>query len=305
MSIGTIDLRGRDPYRRRGARLVVLACLAIAAAAWGQDPPASAGVPRDGEFLRVLSDETGSPTALQASIVSYRAGSAASDLQVDLVSAVHIADQSYFAALNERFAEYDAVLYELVAPAGTRVPPGGGGHAGVVSNTQLALTRFLDLTFQLEQIDYTPDNFVHADLSPEEFAQSMTDRGESISQYLVKLVAAAMSEQARDPYGVGNVNLLAALFSADRARLLKAEFARAMADMEAFMLMFEGQDGSTLVTERNKRAVAVLEERIELGDRHIAIFYGAAHMTDLAARLESELGLVRAGVVWLDAWDLR
>jgi hypothetical protein len=223
---------------------------------------------------------------------------------VDLVSAVHIGDAAYYAVLNDRFRDYDAVLYELIAPEGTRVPS-GGARGGFVSGTQVAMTRLLDLTFQLDEVDYSQANLVHADLSPQEVAQSMTNRGESFSQYFVKLFAAAMSEQARDPYGLRDVGLLAALFSSDRARLLKAQFAVAMLDMDTFTYIIEGEDGSTLVGERNRRAVSVLEERIALGDRQIAIFYGAAHMPDMATRIESDLGLVRQGVEWIEAWDLR
>ena len=34
---------------------------------------------------------------------------------VDLVAAIHIADKSFFRALDDSFSDYDAVLYELVA----------------------------------------------------------------------------------------------------------------------------------------------------------------------------------------------
>ena len=40
-------------------------------------------------------------------------------------------------------------------------------------------------------------------------------------------------------------------------------------------------------------------------DRHIAIFYGLAHLPDLARRLESDIGLTRRDANWIDAWDLR
>ena len=114
-----------------------------------------------------------------------------------------------------------------------------------------------------------------------------------------------MNEYARDPMGVRSMGLIAALFSPDRERLLKTQVAPMMLEMESVTASFEGDDGSVLIRERNRRAVDVLEERIALGERRIAIFFGAAHMDDMAVQIESRLGLRRDSTVWVDAWDLR
>jgi hypothetical protein len=298
-------------------RLAMAACaLTLAAGARGQgggaDTPGAdaesraveSAAPANG-FLRVAAADDGTPRALQTSIVTYRRPAGGDGVVVDLVGAVHIGDARYYDELNERFVGYDAVLYELVAPEGTRVPLGGvetGG--GVVSGAQLAMTRVLDLEFQLNRIDYTRENLIHADLSPDEITRSMAVRGESVYQYLWKLFGMAMSEYAHDPYGTRNVSLLAALFSEEPERMLKVQFAATMLDMDTMTSLLEGENGSTLLGERNRRAVEVLAERIRLGDRRLAIFYGAAHMADMAERLESELGLVRDDAIWVDAWDL-
>jgi hypothetical protein len=68
--------------------------------------------------------------------------------------------------------------------------------------------------------------------------------------------------------------------------------------------VFNGPEGSTLVTERNKKALDVLRRQIKSGKRRLAIFYGAAHMEDMARQLESEFGLQRSGTTWVVAWDL-
>ncbi len=226
-------------------------------------------------------------------------------LEVSLVSAIHIADQPYYAELNERFRGYDAVLYELIAPADTRVPLGGGEQKSLLSSVQLAITTALGLTFQLNEVDYTRPNLIHSDLSPDEMAASMRARGESLSNYFWRALAVSLNEAAKNPRGPSDVGLLMALFSVERERLLKIQFATSMLNMDTVTAIFEGPDGSTLIGERSKRVISGLQERIRRGDRRIAIFYGAGHMNDLATRLESELGLVRDGVVWLDAWDLR
>ncbi len=66
----------------------------------------------------------------------------------------------------------------------------------------------------------------------------------------------------------------------------------------------EGKKGSTLVAERNKKALQVLRREIDAGKKKLAIFYGAAHMPDMSKRLMSEFDLVPASTVWLDAWKL-
>ena len=114
----------------------------------------------------------------------------AADVRVDMVAAVHIADKSYYQELNRRFAGYDVVLYELVAPERTRIPKGGRKRAGnVLSAFQLGMKDLLKLQFQLDQVDYTPKNFVHADLSPDQFVKSMRDRHEGFSDIFTRLLA--------------------------------------------------------------------------------------------------------------------
>jgi len=91
---------------------------------------------------------------------------------------VHIADQSYYDQLNREFADYDVVLYELVAPPGAKIPkPGSAKGGSPLSFMQRTMKDMLDLEFQLDTIDYEAKNLVHADMSPEEFAESMKRKG--------------------------------------------------------------------------------------------------------------------------------
>ncbi len=71
------------------------------------------------------------------------------------------------------------------------------------------------------------------------------------------------------------------------------------------MAALEGPEGSTLITERNKKALEVLGKKIDSGAKRLAIFYGAGHMPDMSQRLESDFGLQRKDEQWLTAWDLR
>ena len=62
-------------------------------------------------------------------------------------------------------------------------------------------------------------------------------------------------------------------------------------------------EGQVLLETRNDRALRVLRDRLKLADRHLAIFYGAAHMPDFDAKLKRE-GWKPVSTTWLDAWKL-
>ena len=116
---------------------------------------------------------------MQTAIVRYAkpGDKTASPLQVDLIGAVHIGDIAYYKQLNERFKQYDALLYELVAPEGTVVERGRGtSNAHPIGAMQNVFKDLLELDHQLEEIDYTKANFIHADMSPDDFKKAMEDR---------------------------------------------------------------------------------------------------------------------------------
>jgi hypothetical protein len=260
-----------------------------------------------GQYIRVPKDASGTPIALETSIVHLvPQGIEHPGLTVDLVSAVHVADKSYYEALNKRFEGYDVVLFELVAPEGTVVPKGGlDRNRNALSAVQNGMKDLLELEYQLSGIDYTKANFVHADMSPEQFAKSMQDKGESFWTIFFRLMAAGMVQQANGSGGANEVDLLMALFDKDRALKLKRVMAEEFADMDILMTAFNGPDGSTLITERNKAALAVLAKEVAAGKKKIAIFYGGGHMPDMEPRAIAEFQLKRNGQDWLEAWDLR
>ncbi|NNC64100.1 MAG: hypothetical protein HKN84_04895 [Gammaproteobacteria bacterium] len=277
--------------------LVLTVLLPTAAGAQTQAP--------DEEFLRLARDETGAPASLQSPILSFEpVNGEPRGLRVDLVGAIHVGDASYYATLNDRFAGYDAVLYELVAPEGTRPLP-NTAPGNLLSGLQQGITEILDLSYQLDEIDYTRTNLIHADLTPETLAQSMDERGESPWTYFSRLFTASLDEAALPMPTEDVPGLLEALFSPDRPRLLKTLIASSILDVEMFSRIVDGDSGSSLVADRNARAMTVLDDRLRAGDRRIAVFYGVAHLPDLAERLKAELGLRQYDSEWIDAWDLR
>ena len=132
----------------------------------------------------------------------------------------------------------------------------------------------------------------------------MKDRGESFFGMFLRAMGHAMTQPAGQS-NVGDVQLLAALFDKNRALSLKRIMAKQFQDMGGAMDIFNGPDGSTLITERNKVALDVLKTRLAEGNKKVAIFYGAGHMSDMAQRLTDEFHMKRKNTRWLTAWDLR
>jgi hypothetical protein len=257
------------------------------------------------EFVRLCRDADRNPVSMDVSCVRFVSpAGAAVHRSVDLVSAIHIGDASYYDDLNRRFRDYDAVLYELVAPQGTRVRK-GQSSVSIVSMMQRQMKQLLELSFQLEAVDYSRRNMVHADLSPQEVTQRMRERGETWMGIMLKMMADSIKQSTFEPWKNEETRLLAAFFAKDREIRLKRIMAEQMSDLERMTTLFEGANGSTLITERNKRAIEVLRSRFDKGERRIAIFYGAGHMPDMARRLVREIHLVPVQEDWLTAWDLR
>jgi hypothetical protein len=280
-------------------------------------PPAERE-PEDGEaveFLRLKRDSKDNPLSLDTSIVRYREPAEAAaragrktPLEVDLVGAVHLGSRDYYDQLDRRFKDYDAVLYELVAPDNARVPKPGRKASGAIGSAQQGMTKMLGLEFQLEQIDYTSPNFVHADLSPREFDAAMAKRGESWWTMFTKLMRESVDRAERGESAgptIGFGDLFGILFGADREVRLRRIMAEQFTDMDVLTAAFGGEEGSSLITDRNAAAIDVLRDQIAKGRRRIAIFYGAAHMEDFDRRLRKEFRLQPRETIWLEAWDLR
>lgn len=256
------------------------------------------------EFVRIAEDDQNRPTALQLAVVTYVAADARPNLSVDLVGAVHIGDVAYYAQLNELFESYDVLLYELVAPADTLVTQRVAKRKGLLSTTQVGLTRLLGLSFQLDEINYDRANFVHADLSPSELKQSMEQRGESLYVYFWRLFYASVDNYAKDPLGWNDMQKISSVLSAEQGDSLKTLIAYEMTDMGQIQDVLGEDSGSAVIGARNEHAIDILQREIAAGAKRIGIFYGVAHMPDLEERLLDQVGLVYEKTSWVDAWLL-
>ena len=291
--------------RRGWALLVLLAAVLLAvgtqvraeedAAAPDSNQPSQRAKSKSPQFVRLLRDRQGNPRALQTAVASYAGKNAqGQQVQVDLIGAIHIADPEYYQELNRLFDRYDVLLYELVAPKGLQPRRGREGLYAPIA-------RFLGLADQIKVIDYEKRHFVHADMSPEEFAASMRKKKESLWQMFFKLLGASMAQQAVS--GASDAELLVALLRQDKKELRRV-LAAQMAASQSILQALEGQQGSTLISERNKVALKVMRQQIAKGHRKLGIFYGAGHLEDMDRRLRKQYGFRPIGLKWLTAWNL-
>ncbi len=304
-------------------RLLLAALLiAVFGSARGEAVAAEPAPALGEKWVRLAEDDKGKPLALEIAVVRYVPARLAKQFEgrvpegklpnsreyVDLIGAVHVGDREYYAKLNRWFRQYQALLYELVAPEGTVVQRGRGtSNMHPVGAMQNSIKSMLEIEHQLEQVDYTRPNFVHADMSPDEFGKSMTDRQESFMQMYARMMGQAIAQQTEQAaQGMStDLDLFAAMFASDRPRKLKIAIAKQFQSMESMLSGMSGPEGSTLITERNKRALDVLRKQQRAGKKQIGIFYGAGHLNDMHERLVKDFHMQPVAITWIEAWNLR
>ena len=214
-------------------------------------------------FIRFIEGKNGSGK-LQTSIVRYKDPMGR---QVDLISAVHIADRSYYSDLNKRFEKHDSLLYEMIKPKNLKPSRIAKRSTSGVSAIQQMMKRSLDLAFQLEGVDYTASNFVHADLDARTFSKMSKQRGENILGVMLgglgkkpkkgknKDKDAGDKPTSKKAKAMNPGMILAALMSKNSTHALKNLLARQLQHAEAMLAgLEEGKDGkgSVLLTERKQ-----------------------------------------------------
>ncbi len=264
------------------------------------------------EYIRV-EEKDGKATALQTAVVRLTKG----DATLELVGAIHIADKKYYEALNKRFEGYDALLWEGIGgdkPAAAAAPPAAKDAAapdkGVepkkkkperlsgLHHAYESAAKFLDLAYQMGEIDYTKPNFVHADLSMEEFSDLQEQRGESIFKFMLKAgLSAEANGSAKEP---STMKLLTSLLKGDKIGL-KRELVHTLGAGDDQVAALAGD--SVIITDRNAKCLEVLAREVKAGRKKLGIFYGAAHFPDMVKHL-AEAGWTVNGSEWMTAWEL-
>ncbi|MFT4887166.1 MAG: hypothetical protein ACJAS2_001832 [Pseudohongiellaceae bacterium] len=267
----------------------------------------AAGEPQsNSRFVRFIEGPEQWQGKLQTSIVTYKNESGAT---LSLVAAVHMADEHYYDTLNDYFQSQDVVLYELVAESEQRPAFGetaaGFGAGSPVSMMQRAMARFLKVSFQLEQIDYTQANFRHADVSPAQLNEIMQSKNENtFSMFLSLALAQSVSQTTSRPEsGLGSLAMLRAMMTQQRDSVAKYLLAKELSNAELSVLSAELEAQLTILGDRNLAALRVLKASLKEPQlRQLSIFYGAAHMPGIERAIVSDFGFEKVGEQWLDAW---
>jgi len=277
------------------ALLLVLPCCLLHAEDKKAAPP---------DYVRFVEDDKGA--RLQTAVTSFVN---ARGVTVDLIGAVHIADKAYYDALNKRFMTYESVLYELVGgdfkDRAKTAKSDDGARLQWVGWLQQTMKNSLGLTGQIDGIDYTAKNFVHADMGTGEFFGTQEKKGESFLGLFFKAWTAQMAMEAAGerPDQPGLAKVIEILCRKDSPTELKRLVGREFDQVEKLMAGIETDGGTVIIGDRNRVALEVLDRILAEGQSKTAIFYGAAHLPDMEERLASK-GFKRKSTEWLTAWDL-
>ncbi len=263
------------------------------------------------EFLRLVNDQSGTPQSLETSITRYRNDDG--NLLIDLIAVIHVGEQKYYRRLSHQFTQYDSLLYELVAPAGSQVPnrQTSESNGNPIRWLQQSMQNMLGLHSQLEHIDYTKANFVHADLSPRAIQQKMSERGDTPWSVGLKAITEIMNQQKQSQkngtagFGDGLSDFDDLFDAVSNPGKLKTMLATQFAASGVIESGLGETLNQLLITDRNQAVIKVLQQQLADGKTRIGIFYGAAHMPDFENRLVNEFGMRKTEQAWVQAWDLK
>lgn len=253
-----------------------------------------------GDFIRVTDDPAAA--RLQTAVTRYENHG----VTVDLLGAVHIADQAYYQQLTTRFKTYDALLFEMIGgenlgrqPTTTTSPTTAEGKEkkdeklNGLRTIYDSAARYLELSGQVDEIDYHAPNFVHADLTLREFRAKMKERKESILSFALS----ADQSKVKQP---DSLRLIRAIL-AGSANHVKREIVKTLGSGDDQVSSIAGEN--VVISDRNARCMEVLQSEIKAGRKNLGIFYGAAHFPDMEKRLAA-LGFRRVSQEWLTAWNM-
>ena len=250
------------------------------------------------DFIRIHEDEK--TARLQTSVTTYEKNG----VRVDLIGAVHIGDKKYYEELNKSFKNYEVLLFEMVG--GENIGDGnlpereeGGGD---IQTTFLrgmvdGMSRFLKLSSQVQEIDYSPGNFVHADLTMKQFEKKQQENGESLFGFALAAAQQAQNQGVEQP---NPARLLAALLSGNSDGL-KLEMMKSLGQGDDQIAALAGNN--VIIGQRNAKCLKVFRKQVKKGRKNIGIFYGAAHYPDMENRL-LKMGYRKGKQSWMTAWDV-
>lgn len=264
--------------------------------------------------------------------------------ELGLLSTVHLAEAPYYSSLQDAADGYERVLFELLADESVFEPADAAGARRLRVPLQpapqlAALAARNQLTTQVGGLDCRRNGWVHADVTRRQLAvQEARLRASSVdlldssplAEPLRRLIAGSagggsaprflralscllpapeallllddwtMSRGARLAPGLRA--LYDALSRLDLSTASRLSFAQTLASGETTQ---QGSLAGALVRWRNAQAMDEVERALDAGCTRVAMVYGALHMRDMRAKLQSRYRLVRIGdPQWDVAWTI-
>ncbi|MBQ6107788.1 MAG: hypothetical protein IJK97_06220, partial [Thermoguttaceae bacterium] len=201
-----------------------------------------------------------------------------------------------------KFTQFDAVLFEMVGDGDPR-PDSAKDSKGIVGSAQRLSAEMMGLEFQIGSIDYHAKNFIHGDMTTTEFKDGMKKRGDGVLVWYARSLGYENAQRSEtSPEDLKNI--LNLIVSSDKSKALRRMSAEKMADIKSTTKPVDGKNGSTLIRDRNAKALQVLREQLDSGKKNVAIFYGAAHLPDFAQKLQEDFGMKPEKIEWITCWKL-
>ncbi len=186
--------------------------------------------------------------------------------------------------------------------------PRPGLHLVEGDNLQSELAGALGLEFQLDGIDYDRPQFRCSDMSMDQLQRALLAEGIDMGPLDGSMAGSLLPGRIAVVF-LRLVRTFDIFFDGVLADALKVMLIELFSD-EAFLEQSIRQFGEgferVLIDQRNQIVIDDLRAIVEheRGVKSVAIFYGAAHMPDLAERLSKQLGYQPDGEQWFTAFEV-
>lgn len=225
---------------------------------------------------------------------------------VELTGVIHIAEKAYYDQLNEHLKQFDAVLFEMLVDAealkkftrkGATLEEKAAAMKSPLSHLyHLVAHDILGMELQTETVDYSAANFVWADLTEAEFASLLKEKGHTLDSLLSSATGANVNLEKM----AEQMPKLKAMLPKGDPHAMKRMFAPMIGQLK---LSESGPAQELILDQRNRRVMEVLDRELKAGRKSISIFFGSAHMKDLAKQLTAR-GWKKTDEKWINAWTI-
>ena len=211
---------------------------------------------QDKDFIRFKESETSASLETASAKYTHKDGTT-----VELIGVVHIADKVYYEKLNEKFKHYDALLYEMVGGDPDKPLTKEDLQANKKNPMrffQLLIGGMMKLDFQLDHIDYTAKNFVHADMTLKTFQDRQKAKGENLLSLLEKSIEAQEKAASQNKNNFNFASMFKLLNEEGGSNGMKLALGRQFHDIESMIGAMEGQKTLEILETLQK----LLEDRL-------------------------------------------